>query len=162
LATLAGFETYGQYDVSRMVSLFGILSFVEGRDHTRNKPARLYEGTPRSDVVKDKEPLPGIAPMEARVGMVLQDPSPQRRWGIEFLARIVDNQDRIADSLEEIETPGFTVYNLRGYARQNQWLWTAGVENLFDKFYREHIDYRSGLGVFRPGIGFYAGAQVNY
>ncbi|QDV65719.1 TonB-dependent receptor [Crateriforma conspicua] len=162
LATLAGFETYGQYDANRMVSLFGILSFVEGRDHSRNKPARQYSGTFRSDVDKDEEPLPGIAPLEARLGILLQDPSPERRWGIEFLTRIVDNQDRIADSLEEIETPGFTVYNLRTYARFNQWLVTAGVENLSDKFYREHIDYRSGLGVFRPGIGFYAGAQVNY
>lgn len=162
LATLAGFETYGQYDANRAISFFGTMSYVEGRDHSRNSPARLYAGTSRSDVVKDEEALPGIAPLEARLGILLQDPSPERRWGIEFLTRIVDNQDRIANSLEEIETPGFTIYNVRTYARMNQWLLTAGVENMTNKFYREHIDYRSGLGVFRPGVGFYAGAQVTY
>jgi len=162
LATLAGFETYAQYDVSRMLNFFGIVSFIEGRDHSRNDPARLYAGSFRSGVDKDEEALPGISPLEARLGFLLQDPSPARRWGVEFLARIVDNQDRVATSLEEVATPGFTVYNLRSYLRLDQWLLTAGVENLTDKFYREHIDYRSGLGVFRPGIGFYFGAQVVY
>ncbi|GAA5507816.1 hypothetical protein Rcae01_03274 [Novipirellula caenicola] len=27
---------------------------------------------------------------------------------------------------------------------------------------RVHIDYRSGLGVFRPGFAFYVGAELTY
>lgn len=79
-----------------------------------------------------------------------------------FLARTVDNQDRVASTLEEVETPGFTVYDLPTYRRIDQSLVTAGIENLTDKFDREHIDCRSGLGVFRPGIGFYVGCEVTY
>jgi len=163
LATISGFETYGQYAASDYLTLFGIMSYVEGRDLDRRSPARRSEFDDRSgniDLVA--EPLPGISPLETRIGFLLQDPSPQKRWGIEFMARVVDNQDRVAATLEEIETPGFTVYNIRTYRRVEDWLFTAGVENLTDKFYREHIDYRSGLGVFRPGIGFYAGCEVVY
>ncbi|TWU42042.1 TonB-dependent receptor [Novipirellula artificiosorum] len=163
LATIAGFETYGQYAASDYVTLFGIMSYVEGRDHHRTNPARRSEFIDRSgNLDVESEPLPGISPLETRLGILLQDPSPEKRWGIELMARIVDNQDRVAATLEEIETPGFTIYTLRTYRRIDQWLLTAGVENLTDKFYREHIDYRSGYGVYRPGIGFYVGCEVAY
>lgn len=162
LATLSGCEVYGQFEANEMFSFFGNMNYVEGRDHSRNEAARLFAGTGRSGIVRAEEPLPGIAPMESRVGFVIQDPNPQRNWGIEFLARIVNSQERIASSLEEVRTGGFTTYNLRTYARYNRWLFTAGVENMTNKHYQEHIDYRSGLGVFRPGISFYSGAQVNY
>ena len=60
-------------------------------------------------------------------------------------------------------TPGFTVWNLRGYwdVRENVLVW-AGVENFTGKFYREHLDYRSSRGVFRPGINFYVGSEGVY
>ncbi|MFK8113781.1 MAG: TonB-dependent receptor [Rubripirellula sp.] len=163
LATLDGFETYGQYDASRMLSFFGSLSYVKGTDRTRNKAARLTFIDNRSEQANvPKEALPGISPLESRLGILVQDPSAHRRWGVEFLARIVDDQSRVAATLDERKTPGFTTYNVRTYRRFDAWLVTAGVENLTDKFYREHIDYRSGLGVFRPGINFYVGAEVTY
>lgn len=163
LATLTGFESYGQYQLSEMLSVFGIMNLVEGRDHSRNKPSRLTGFPDRSDVAGvDHEALPGISPLETRLGVMIQDPSPQQRWGIEFMARIVDNQSHVAETLLEEETPGFTVYNLRTYRRFNQWLITAGVENFTNKFYQEHIDYRTGLGVYRPGIAFYTGAELTY
>jgi len=162
LATLSGFETYGQFEMSSMMSVFGILSFVEGRDHTRIDPSRHTGESTRSGSTVEAEPLPGIAPMEARTGIVIHDPAPQDRWGIELSARIVDNQDRVASTLQEVATPGFTVYDIRTYGRLGGLLVTSGFENVTDKFYREHIDYRSGLGVFRPGFGFYVGAELVY
>lgn len=163
LATLAGFETYGQYDVSRMLTCFGSVSYVKGDDRTRNSPARLTFIDDRSEEPGvPKEALPGISPLEARLGFLIQDASPERKWGVEFLARIVDDQSRVARTLDEVATPGFTTYNIRTYQRLGSWLFTSGVENLTDKFYREHIDYRSGRGVFRPGINFYVGAEVSY
>ncbi len=162
LATLTGAETYGQCQLTREWAMFGALSYVEGTDHSRTNAHR--QGTdPRSGTaVPDKEALPGISPLESRVGFLIQDPSPRQKWGVELSARIVDDQDRIAATLEEITTPGFTTYDIRTYARKGSWLLTAGVENLTDKFYREHIDYRAGLGVFRPGINFYTGLEVAY
>ncbi len=163
LATLCGFETYGQVDMTSMLSLFGVLTYVDGRDRTRLDPSRHTGEAFRSgNSTVEAEPLPGIAPMEARVGVLLQDPSPDDRWGIEFAARIVDNQGRVASTLEEIATPGFTVYDIRSYRRLNRLLLTSGFENLTNKFYREHIDYRSGRGVFRPGFAFYVGAELRY
>ncbi|MCC9645345.1 TonB-dependent receptor [Rhodopirellula sp. JC740] len=163
LATLMGFETYGQVELSSMLSLFGILTYVEGRDRTRLEPSR-HTGDPyrSGNSTVDAEPLPGIAPMEARTGVLIHDPQPSDRWGVELAARIVDNQDRVATTLQEIETPGFTVYDIRTYRRFGSLLVTSGFENVTDKFYREHIDYRSGLGVYRPGFGFYVGAELTY
>ncbi len=46
--------------------------------------------------------------------------------------------------------------------RYHDLLVTTGVENLSNKFYRERIDYRSGRGVFQPGIGFYFGGELQY
>lgn len=163
LATLAGFETYVQTEWTPMMSTFGILSFLDGRDRSRLEPSRKAGTTFRSgnDTVS-AEPLPGIAPMEARVGVLLHDWSPEDRWGVELAARIVDRQDRVATTLQEVETPGFTVYDIRGYRRFGQMLVTSGFENFTDKFYREHIDYRSGLGVFRPGFAFYIGGELTY
>ena len=163
LAVLSGVECYFQNRISRMLTLFGTSSYTEGRDLTRSDPARLSTNANRSATPGiEEEPLPGIAPWETRVGILLEDPIVNPRWGIEFMARIVDNQDRIARTLDEIETPGFTTYNLRAYGRRGPWLVTTGIENLTDKFYREHIDYRSGRGVFRPGISAYLGAELTY
>ncbi len=75
---------------------------------------------------------------------------------------MVDNQDRVAASLAEVATPGVTTYDIRGYRQVGSVLLTGGVENFTDKFYQEHIDYRSGLGVYRPGIGAYCGAEWRY
>lgn len=160
LATIAGAECYGQHAVTDWLTVFGIASYIEGRDLSRNKPARNSFYPDRSDTADlDHEPLPGIHPLETRLGLVIQDPSVSPAWGLEFMARVVDNQDRIAETLGEIATPGFTTYDLRGYRRFGGWLLTGGVENLTNKFYREHIDYRSGLGVYRPGIGAYVGVE---
>jgi hypothetical protein len=163
LATLAGFETYGQVDLTSMVSMFGVLTYLDGRDRTRLDPSR-HTGAPfrSANSTVDAEPLPGIAPMESRVGFLIADPSPDDRWGVELAARIVDNQDRVATTLQEVATPGFTVYDIRSYCRIGDMLVTSGFENVTDKFYREHIDYRSGRGVFRPGLGFYVGGELTY
>lgn len=157
-ATLAGFELAGEWDWADWLTPFATMSYVEGRD--RNLRA----------------PLPSIPPLETRLGLRLHNAGPQRRWEIEGEARIMDNQDRLGtilvqggQSLAVIEepTPGFTVWNLRAYwnARENLNLF-AGIDNVFDKKYQEHLDLRL-LGpagfpapptrVLSPGITPYVG-----
>ncbi|MCA9186845.1 MAG: TonB-dependent receptor [Planctomycetales bacterium] len=164
LATLMGVEAYGQYRALNHLSIFGTLSYVEGTDRTRSQTSYL------SDPVLDRslepgvptEPLPGIPPLDSRVGVSYHDVA-KSVWALEFSMRAVARQNRIAATLDEIETPGFVTLDLRGYRRLGAgWLLTAGVENLTDRFYREHLDYRTGLGVFRPGIGCYTGLEANY
>ena len=71
----------------------------------------------------------------------------------------------MADSLHELETPGYTLFDLRGYWKQSDHLLlTAGIENLTNVFYREHFDLRFPMayGVFQPGRSFYVGARFTY
>ncbi|MEZ6124853.1 MAG: TonB-dependent receptor [Planctomycetaceae bacterium] len=161
-ALLAGFETYAEYDLTTWLTPFGTISYIEGRDLTRDKASRIYGGSRSGVTDRPHEPLPGIPPMETRLGLRFHDAAPNPLWGVEFSSRIVNTQNRVASSLEEVRTPGFTTYDIRGYRRCQNWLFTAGIENLTDKFYREHLDYRSGRGVFRPGINYYSGVEVTY
>jgi outer membrane receptor protein involved in Fe transport len=158
LATLAGVEGCVEHDWTDWLTCFGTLSYVEGRDQThgiREYPSFFGDGP--------QEPLPGIVPLESRLGLRVHDPNEQRRWAVEFSARIVDNQDRVASSLLEQETAGFTTYDLRAYWQATDcMLLVAGVENLTDKYYREHLDLRTGYGVFQPGRSFYFGTELQY
>jgi len=187
LATLAGGELYAEYDASAWISMFGTMSYVEGRDRSRNGDFATQEpvfnstmdstgltqvaGQPRGSFSgvagADKEPLPNIGPLDARVGIRLHQAGRDPNWGVELSARIVDNQDRVATSLLESETPGFTIWDVRGYFRPRRGvLMVAGVENFTDKQYREYLDFRpqnaGALTVYQPGVNFYFGTELTY
>ncbi len=106
-----------------------------------------------------KEPLPSIPPLETRLGIRWHEPCPDPGWGVEISARVVDEQNRVAGSLLETPTPGFTTYDLRTFWRPHKgMLIVAGVENFTNKQYQEHLDFRSenplGLSTFQPGEMF--------
>lgn len=167
LATLAGFEAFAEQDLNTWFTAFGTMSFTEGRDHKRNGTNypfsfATFTANERSNAVQDEEPLYAIFPLEARVGLRLTEPT-TGQYGLEFSARIVDNQDRIARTLLETETAGFTTYDLRGFIQAtDSLLLVGGVENLTDKNYQEHFDPRNLANVFRPGINYYFGAELVY
>jgi iron complex outermembrane recepter protein len=163
-AILRGIDSYGRYSLAPRVSLFGTLSYVQGDDLTREEPARNSGTSPRSNVVGvPREPLPGMAPLDTRLGVLFHEASVTPKWGIEISSRMVARQDRVAASLQEVETAGFATGDIRGY----RWLrkgaiLTGGIENFTDRYYIEHLDYRTGSDVFRPGINFYSGLEVRY
>jgi outer membrane receptor protein involved in Fe transport len=77
---------------------------------------------------------------------------------VEFAARVVGAQQRVAASLLERPTPGFTVWDVRGYWRATPHLLTvAGIENFTDRQYREHLDFQSF-----HGASFYTGCELAY
>lgn len=162
-ATLAGAESFARYQFLDGVSLFGNLGYVQGTDRTRNQTS-FDDGIPRSNEAGvPKEALPGIPPLDTRCGIVFHDASSANRWGIEFGVRMVARQDRVAATLEEVATPGFTTFDIRGFRRiTSQWQITGGIENVGDRFYQEHLDYRTGLGVYRPGVGYYTGLEWSF
>jgi iron complex outermembrane recepter protein len=163
-ASLAGGELYTEIDLNDYLTPFGTMSYVEGMDNTRDRRGNLAVTTPGvGQLGSNKEPLPGIPPLEARLGIRVHEPVKNPRLAVEFTARIVDAQNRFAESLLEQGTPGFTVYDVRGYWKATKnLLLTAGVENFGDKNYQEHLDLRDGLGLFQPGINFYFGAKLDY
>ena len=175
LATLAGAEVFSQADLTSWLTPFGTLSYVQGIDQTatdRRRAANL-ESSRRDDPLTLRrktrtEPLPQIPPLEGRVGLRFHAPTRTPRWQLEFSTRMVTGQNNVATSLGEFTTPGFTIFNVRGFYRvTDNLLVSAGVENIGDKNYREHLDPVSGnlLGVgplLRPGTNFFFNTQLTY
>jgi outer membrane receptor protein involved in Fe transport len=184
-ATLAGGEAYIEVDAGDWVTPFSTLSYVQGKDLTHldtRRPAAIASSRRLQDQLNnngslDTEPLPGIPPLELRNGFRVHEPSKQPRWAVEFTARTVFAQNEVASSLGEVPTGSFTVFDIRSYWQVNpNLLLVSGVENLGDKFYREHLDPISGpafftpagtLGpphtiLFRPGFNYYLTVQLYF
>ena len=174
-ATLAGFESYAEYDVNDWLTPFGTVAFVEGRDHTRSEGGQQFYNPAIAQFIVDpnaprgilpganKEPLPSIPPLQARLGVRVHEPGANPSWGLELAARIVDAQNRVAASIGELPTAGFTTYDARGFWKAtNHLTMVGGVENFTNKYYREHLDLRTGRGVYQPGINFYFGSQLGW
>jgi outer membrane receptor protein involved in Fe transport len=120
-----------------------------------------------------------IFPFESIAGLRLHDPQGGRTWGVEVSARMVDDQNRLGtyristggdvDILEQL-TPGFTVWNLRGYYNvTDNFNMVAGIQNLFDRNYLEHLNLRlpedgsiPAAAVYNVGFTPYIGAEVTY
>jgi iron complex outermembrane receptor protein len=150
-ARLAGGEAYGEYDLTARWAVFGTISYVQGKDQDIDAP------------------LWSIPPLDARAGLRYLDDREDPTFGFEFVARMVDDQDRFADYLFEQATPGFVIYDLRGFYQLNRAIrLVAGVQNIGDRLYQEHLDSRTDLsygvpgGVFRPGFNAYVGAISTY
>jgi iron complex outermembrane receptor protein len=172
-AMLSGGEAYLEGDVTRWLTPFGTIMYVAGQDLSRDvrsvppsQQLTAFGRLPTPPV--GQEPLPMIPPPEARVGIRLHDPR-CGRWGAEFSARIVASQDQFASTLFEQHTTGFTTVDVRSYWRPNDHiLLTAGVENLANNNYFEHLDTRTfnppgfQTGIFQPGLNFYFGARLTY
>ena len=63
LATLFGFEYYGEFDINRQVVAFGSLAYLEGEDQVIDQP------------------LQGISPLEGRLGIRFVDSESRGKWG---------------------------------------------------------------------------------
>lgn len=174
-AVLAGAELFAQMDVTPWLTPFGTLSYVQGTDVSAadaRRPAGVdssrRDDPARGRRVSDSEPLPQIPPLDSRAGLRFHQASARPNWQVEFSARMVSGQNRVATTLGEIPTGGFTVFNIRGYWRLTDTLLvSAGVDNLGDRTYREHLDPISGnlLGVgslLRPGRNFFFNTQLTY
>ena len=160
-ARLHGFELYGDYRLLPRLSVFGKMSYVEGTDDEIHQP------------------LPCIPPLEGTVGLRLHDPQGGRKWGVELGTRIVTDQNspawiRRGDGLTDFEhrTGGFTTLNLRSYYNPSEtFSLVAGIDNLNNRNYQEHLDGRlygpAGFPtgptlVLRPGITPYFSARWIY
>ncbi|MGY0634151.1 TonB-dependent copper receptor [Luteimonas sp. A478] len=88
-------------------------------------------------------PLPQMTPMESRFTVSYDN----QRWSAGALLRIVAGQDRVSESLGNVvgrdlgPSPGFAVFSLNGGYRVNDRMQlTAGIDNLFDRAYSEHLN----------------------
>lgn len=163
LATLNGFELYGDYKPTDVTTLFASMQYVEGTDRAINRP------------------LAQIYPLQSRVGIRWADPNPVHSfYGLEWGFRMVARQNRIGFVHDRIgsnaqgvavETPtaGFFTSYVRGYWHLSETMHlVGGVDNLFDRNYLEHLDLRlrgpavtpGGVtSVFSPGFTAFAGLE---
>jgi outer membrane receptor protein involved in Fe transport len=99
---------------------------------------------------RDGSALPAVPPLEAGVAL-RRDFGSTLQW-VETEWRGASRQERVADAIGEVETPGWSVINLRASAQLAGSQVTFGVENVFDELYRAHLDpytlYRPGRNLF--------------
>ncbi|WP_134587672.1 TonB-dependent receptor domain-containing protein, partial [Pseudomonas aeruginosa] len=106
----------------------------------------------------DDRALPQIPPLEARFGLTYEEGD----WSAGSLWRVVAPQNRIARDQGNVvgkdfdKSAGFGVFSLNGAYRvtRNVKL-SAGVDNLFDKDYTEHLNKAGDAG-----FGFSANETV--
>ena len=101
----------------------------------------------------DGEALPQMPPLEARLGLTYQ----RDDWSAGALWRVVDGQGRVADGRGNVvgqdlgDSAGFGVFSLNGaYRVTKQVKLSAGVDNLFDKNYAEHLNLGGDAGFGFP------------
>lgn len=122
----------------------------------------------------DDRALAQQPPLEARFGLSYSTP----RWSVGSLARLAARQDRFARNQGSIvgqdlgPSPGFAVFSLNaGWQPAARVQLTAGVDNVFDKTYAEHLS-RGGAMVAgfpppttrinEPGRTFWLKLQMKY
>ncbi len=137
-ADLYGFEWNGAYTV-KALTLGGSLTYTRGENTALG------------------EPLPYIPPLAAGVSLSYN----AAKWWLQ--GRLLYNaaQNRIAyKSTREDKTAAFTRLDIRGrYHLSEAWEFRAGVENLLDRYYHEHLSINN---LPSPGRNFYLGLNYHW
>ncbi|MEW5547242.1 TonB-dependent copper receptor [Pseudomonas soli] len=101
----------------------------------------------------DGKALPQMPPLESRLGLTYS----RDTWSVGGLWRLVAEQNRIAQNQGNVvgkdydKSAGFGVFSLNGaYKVNNNLKLSAGVDNLFDKAYAEHLNLAGNAGFGYP------------
>ncbi|NWD09180.1 TonB-dependent copper receptor [Pseudomonas gingeri] len=101
----------------------------------------------------DGKALPQMPPLDSRIGLTYS----QDDWSAGALWRVVAAQNRIDQDKGNVvgkdfsKSAGFSVFSLNGAYRVNQHLkLSAGVDNLFNKAYAEHLNLAGNAGFGYP------------
>lgn len=101
----------------------------------------------------DGTALPQMPPLESRLGLTYS----RDDWSAGALWRVVAAQNRIAENYGNVvgkdyeKSAGFGVFSLNGSYRVSKHLkLSAGVDNLFDKAYAEHLNLAGNAGFGYP------------
>ncbi|QBG48319.1 hypothetical protein EGM51_13300 [Verrucomicrobia bacterium S94] len=131
-------------------------------DHWRIPFSAAYV---RGRDLSENEDLPLISPLNGRIGFRWDGSSSVQPWA-EAIVHLAAKQSHIDPRYPETETPGYQILNLRGGFRLPCGCsLEAGVENVFDQDYTDHLsrttvftvgDLAAGEKVPMPGRFFYA------
>jgi iron complex outermembrane receptor protein len=122
-----------------------------------NTDAAYVRGTqdPRPEIGIRSDNMPEMPPLWGRVAARYDD---GRLWA-ELEGVFSAAQDEVDGDLEEEPTPGWGICNLHMGLRWKGFTVTASANNLFDRYYVEHLSYqrdpfRSGVRVPEPGRSY--------
>ncbi len=138
-----------------------LAQFMAAYTYATNPTAAGYisdaNGTPIGDVIVEDDAIPEIPPFEASVMLNYRFLDNKAKAGV--MVRWVADQNYVSEAWNEKPTPGFTLVNLNAtYVLNKHLTTTAGVNNLFDLAYYEHLNRRiigSSLNLMEPGRVFY-------
>lgn len=136
-AHLYGFDLTVDYNFIENLLVYTNLSYVVGRD------------------LKQDSYLPEIPAMNATIGIKTNIIN---LFETELSSSIFAEQNNIAPG--EISTPGYAVFNIAFNSRpislfNSKVRLNAGVENIFNKNYRNHLSTARGVASIEPGRNFY-------
>lgn len=147
-AKLYGLDANWSFAITPTWHLDGVISYARGE--RRDTSDNLYR----------------IAPLTARTMLSYM----QTNWTVGFEAETVSSQNKVSAENREKKTGGYAVFNLSGnYLPTQNIVLTAGVNNLFDREYENHLggynrisdnpDIAQGDRI--PGVGRSAYVSVN-
>lgn len=136
-ARLYGFDLRADYNMYQDLTLHSVLSYVRGEDITANGS------------------LPEIPPLNGNIGLEYKF---FEILSTQLTAEIYSAQNDIAPF--EISTPGYALFNFSIHAEPAlipgyRLRIFAGIENLLDKNYRDHLSTLRGSITADPGRNFY-------
>lgn len=140
-ATIMGGEAGLSYQLSENWKTYASLAYSWGKN------------------TDDHQPLPQTPPLEARLGLTWE----KGDWSSTGLLRLVSSQHRVAINEGNVvgkdydSSPGFAIFSANAAYRVNKYVKvSAGVDNLLDKAYSEHLNLAGN-----SSFGYSANTSVN-
>ncbi len=150
-ARLYGGElTYG-WSIGSRWAISGGASYVRGSK----------EAAPQLNIFNTN--LPEIPPLRGRTAIRYG----RRTWFSEVEGIAARPQRRVDTDLLETPTAGFAVANIKFGIHLRRFTVTAGIDNLFDHYYLEHLSYqrdpfRNGARVTEPGRSVFVNVGYSF
>ena len=140
-ARISGAESSLNYQFANShFTLNNTLKWVHGRDNSGN-------------------PLPLISPLKSITGLRFN----HEKLFVQAESELSSGQNRVSTAFGEKTSPGFSIFNLRSsytfnLAKYNL-EFSAGIENILDEAYYEHLDWGKML---RPGRNIYSMLSLKF
>jgi len=138
-AIIQGVECWGEYHLLEEFLLKGSLAYTRGKDKQSGRP------------------LPYMPPLEGKVALRYE--TAWLGFWSELGGRLAKRKERVAPEFGEEKTPGFATFSITGGINPYPgYTLLLGVENIFDKYYSEHLNARNpitGERVPEPGRNVY-------
>ena len=139
-AQIQGAEAHWSIHLPASLHMIGNVSYAYGRD------------------LEHEDPLPEIPPLESTVGIKYYNQ--HLDFWVQLNGRFVSNQSRVSQLAGEDATPGFRTYDLRfGFTGISAVHIYAGVENLLDEAYYEHLNRNN---IYSQGRNMYLTLQTQF